>query len=72
MIFALSLFLLAIDIGVIYVHREEWRLLYINARAGCYPWSPAEVEFHEGMTICPGQRARGRIIIIPPTGRPGI
>jgi hypothetical protein len=34
-------------------------LLFINARAGCFPWSAAEVEYHPRMTICPGQTARG-------------
>lgn len=29
-----------------------------NAASGCYPWSPKEVEFHQGMTICPSQSAR--------------
>lgn len=36
-----------------------------NASAGCYPWSPKEIEFHQGMTICPGQSAVGRLIISP-------
>ena len=39
-------------------------LLVLNARAGCYPWSPREVEYHDHMTLCPGQRAVvGRIVI---------
>jgi hypothetical protein len=34
-----------------------------NAIAGCYPWSPKTVIFHQGMTICPGQTTT----ILPPT-----
>jgi hypothetical protein len=33
----------------------------INAAGGCYPWSPKDVEFHQGMTLCPGQTAHGTI-----------
>jgi hypothetical protein len=32
-----------------------------NAVDGCYPWSPKEVEFRQGMTLCPGQSAMGDI-----------
>lgn len=39
-------------------------LLIINARGGCYPWSPSEVEFHQGMTICPGQTATMHMDVI--------
>ena len=33
----------------------------INAAGGCYPWSPKDVAFHQGMTLCPGQTAHGTI-----------
>ena len=26
------------------------------------PWSPRDVEYHDGMTICPGQRAHGPVV----------
>jgi hypothetical protein len=39
-------------------------LFYINAKGGCFPWSPAEVEYYDGMTICPGQSARMTIPLI--------
>jgi hypothetical protein len=32
-----------------------------NAAGGCYPWSPKDVAFHQGMTLCPGQTAHGTI-----------
>lgn len=38
--------------------------LYLNAKAGCYPWSAAEVEYHDGMTLCPGQSFRLMIPLI--------
>ena len=38
-------------------------LFVINARAGCWPWSPAEVEYYPGMTLCPGQTAKTTIMI---------
>ena len=41
-------------------------LFLINARAGCFPWTPPEVEYREGMTLCPGQSARMTIIIALP------
>lgn len=47
------------------VARLDAELFYINAQAGCYPWSPAIVEYHDGMTICPGQGARMRIDLTP-------
>jgi len=34
-----------------------------NIAAGCMPWAPTEVEFHQGMTICPGQTAKGFMIM---------
>lgn len=53
---AVSLVLIALNIAVL-IWPQDVRLLVINARAGCFPWSPKEVEFKQGMTICPGQRA---------------
>ena len=34
-----------------------------NLLNGCGPWAPAVVEFHQGMTLCPGQTAKGFIIV---------
>lgn len=36
-------------------------LFLINARAGCWPWSPKVVAYKPGMTLCPGQTAVMRI-----------
>jgi hypothetical protein len=38
-------------------------LLIVNARGGCYPWSPKQVPYQDNMTLCPGQSATMRIII---------
>ncbi len=40
-----------------------------NVAVGCYPWSPAEVEYHEGMVRCPGQRIIWTIQVAPPEPR---
>jgi hypothetical protein len=41
-----------------------WGLLVAaNLSAGCTPWAPAEVEFKQGMTLCPGQSAKGTFTI---------
>lgn len=40
--------------------------IWPNASAGCFPWSPAEVEFYQGMTLCPHQRARVTIPLALP------
>ena len=46
-------------------------LIASNALAGCWPWSPKVVEFYQGMTLCPGQRAvfRGVIKFDGPPGK---
>lgn len=31
--------------------------IFGNIAAGCTPWSPKQVEFQQGMTLCPGQSA---------------
>lgn len=56
------LFIAAGDVMAV-VFRKEIALIVINAKGGCYPWSPREVEYHDGMTLCPGQSARTRIEI---------
>lgn len=33
-------------------------LFITNAIAGCYPWSPKVVDYHDDMKICPGQSVR--------------
>lgn len=53
------IFLITLNV-VIAVAPSAWRF-YINGRAGCWPWSPAEVDYSEGMTLCPGQSARMRV-----------
>ena len=35
-------------------------------RAGCWPWSPALVEYHPGMTLCPHQEVDVTFTIIIP------
>jgi hypothetical protein len=45
-------------------------LLAINAAGGCYPWSPKDVEFHQGMTLCPGQTAHIELPQPPPPPQP--
>jgi hypothetical protein len=52
----------AVDGAVIVLH-ERIAHFILNARDGCWPWSPADVEYHDGMTICPGQTAHGTVII---------
>ena len=53
--FAAAALLAAVDTVVLW---PQIRLLAVNARAGCFPWSPPVVEFRQGMNICPGQVAR--------------
>lgn len=45
------------------IWRDRIALLVVNARYGCFPWSPAEVPFTPGMVICPGQTATVDIIV---------
>lgn len=52
----------AIEFGAMVFH-DRVRLLVANARAGCFPWAPAEVEYHPGMTLCPGQSARAYVLV---------
>jgi len=49
--------------------RDGIARLWVNAEAGCWPWSPAEVEYRDGMTICPGQSVHATIVIIVPQER---
>ena len=65
LIFIICGLLLIFNAAMIFWPRQIARLL-INARAGCFPWSPREVEYHDGMTIFPGQSARMTIIIAIP------
>lgn len=60
-------------IVLVFFSASAWpslRIFYINARAGCWPWSPKMVEYHRGMTLCPGQSAMGTIML-PLISRPG-
>ena len=50
------------------VFEDRLRLLVENAKGGCFPWSPAVVEYHEGMTLCPGQSVIITIKITPDDG----
>lgn len=52
--------LMVVNFSLLFFGREI-QLLIINAKAGCYPWSPAVVFYEPGMTLCPGQT--GRILI---------
>jgi len=51
---------------------ERIDIFIINAKAGCWPWSPRVVEFRQGMTLCPGQSTRvdGMITVPFPTKPP--
>jgi hypothetical protein len=51
-----------VNLAVVFF-RKDVALFYINARAGCWPWSPKVVPYHEGMTICPGQAAMVPFVI---------
>ncbi len=57
LIWGTTLALLGINAALLLAH-DRLALLLINARGGCYPWSPPEVEYHDGMTLCPGQAVR--------------
>lgn len=59
------IFVLAIDAAITLnlAFGERVRLFIANGQAGCWPWSPAVVELRPGMTICPGQTARGTFTI---------
>jgi hypothetical protein len=49
------------------IFEDDLTALVANARAGCFPWAPAEVEWPKGSpppTLCPGQFARQEFIII--------
>lgn len=49
--------LLALNVAltaVVCLHDRIY-LLALNARHGCYPWSPAVVPHRDGMNLCPGQ-----------------
>lgn len=39
-----------------------------NWRDGCFN-APADVQFHQGMTLCPGQTAHGAFVVMQPDGR---
>lgn len=41
-------------------------LFFMNASAGCYPWSPKTVPFHQHMTLCPGQETTVPVELAPP------
>jgi hypothetical protein len=45
---------------------ERTKIIVINARAGCWPWTPAVVDYREGMTFCPGQKAIIRLSVPKP------
>jgi hypothetical protein len=36
------------------IGRHAYRFM-VNAEYGCFPWSPAVVQYHDSMTVCPGQ-----------------
>lgn len=53
---------------VIWAWGPQIVLLVINAKCGCFPWSPKEVPYKPGMTICPGQTAIVTVTVpVPPT-----
>lgn len=60
------LLVIGIDTGLLLT---PVRLFFINAQYGCWPWSPAEVFYRDGMTLCPGQTARIKIPLPAPTDK---
>lgn len=56
------LLVIGIDTGLL-LTLTPVRLFFINAQYGCYPWSPAEVLYRDGMTLCPGQAVRMQLKI---------
>jgi hypothetical protein len=50
--------LLVFVLALLAVNRQQVFLLALNARYGCFPWSPAVVDYKPGMTLCPGQSTR--------------
>jgi hypothetical protein len=55
-------------LATLFYGRERVALFVLNGWHGCWPWSPKEVTFYQGMTLCPGQTARAEfnVEIVPP------
>jgi len=45
----------------------DWQSLWENYEAGCL-FAPKDVEFKQGMTLCPGQSAHGVVTFTLPAG----
>lgn len=45
------------------IFQDQLHLFLLNAEAGCWPWSPTDALYRDGMTICPGQSVHVKIII---------
>jgi hypothetical protein len=60
-VIAVAWLLICVSLGIILGPRGY--LFIVNARGGCYPWSPKQVPYQDNMTLCPGQSATMHIII---------
>lgn len=61
---SLNLFTLACN-AAWFTARDKIYLFIINAKCGCFPWSPKVVPYKPGMTLCPGQTAIMEVNIKP-------
>lgn len=59
---AVSVALMLVNVAAAGLH--GW-LIVTNARAGCFPWSPAYVAYQPNMTLCPGQTVTMPPVFIP-------
>lgn len=57
--------------AVFFFYGHEIVLFVINAKGGCFPWSPKEVEYYDGVTLCPGQSTSLKMYIVIPA-KPGV
>lgn len=64
-IIAVALAILMAD-AALALFRDRVALFIVNGRAGCWPWSSGVVEYHDGMTLCPGQSVELQIIFVVP------
>lgn len=68
---AIILFLCSIVVNLaLFFYGQQIMLFYLNAKGGCFPWSPKEVEYHDNMTICPGQSTRMSIPLTVESPKP--
>jgi hypothetical protein len=61
-------FMLVADL-IALAFRQNVALFIVNAFGGCFPWSPRDVQYYPGMTLCPGQTAHTVIVIEVPASK---